>query len=118
MSPEVPCSHLLCFTYLPNKVLFPPYDADDNRDCTFFEAKETPAPEVKPEEELPKEHSTQEVKPKEFTLTPINQPEHFHCLSGVYGRFTTCDEPPDQKEESDILGIDVSYSHQSVSTSS
>lgn len=82
--------------------MFPPYDGDDGRDCTFYEAKE--------DSERPAELSSDGTS-QEFSLTPINQPDHFHCLSGVYGRFTTCDEATDQnQEESAILGssIDVS----------
>jgi hypothetical protein len=80
-------------------VLFPPYDGDDGRDCTFFQAKEASSLHLKTQEQS---------FDKEFTLIPINQPEHFHCLSGVYGRFTTCDEVSEDENESEIVGIDVS----------
>jgi hypothetical protein len=76
------------------KILFPPYDADDGRDCTFYQAKEA---------------LHEKANSTEFNLTPIPQPDHFHCLSGVYGRFTTCDEITDEKEEeSNMLRFDVS----------
>ena len=47
-------------------VLIPPYDEDDHRDCTFYEAIEN-------------EHG--------YCLIPIEQPNDFECLSGSYGRF-------------------------------
>lgn len=51
-------------------VLLPPYAEDDSRDCTFYEAVEN-------------EHG--------YCLTPIDQPSDFNCLSGEYGRFTSCE---------------------------
>jgi hypothetical protein len=88
------------FPHFPIKILFPPYDGDDGRDCTFYQAKKALHE---------KSESTGDETVQEFHLTPIAQPDHFHCLSGVYGRFTSCDETTDKNdEESHILGIDVS----------
>ena len=52
-------------------VLLPPYAEDEDRDCTFYEA-------VKNE--------------NGYCLTPIDQPSDFNCLSGEYGRFTSCEQ--------------------------
>ncbi|KAL3798418.1 hypothetical protein HJC23_005071 [Cyclotella cryptica] len=86
-------------------ILFPPYDGEDGRDCTFYEATELGGSSVMTDGESPSQlrdsDGQNDQRAKEFRLTPINQPEDFYCLSGVYGRFTTCDESSDQKEESD-----------------
>lgn len=81
-------------------ILFPPYDDGDGRDCTFYEATEDMSAS-----------ENRERKDQEFRLTPIKQPDHFHCLSGAYGRFTTCDAVCDSNEDQNrTLNIDVSMS--------
>jgi len=50
-------------------VLLPPY-SDGSRDCTFYEKN------------IVKEHD-EEL----YTLTPIEQPQDFHCVGGSYGKF-------------------------------
>eukprot|EP00580_Thalassiosira_gravida_P020632 CAMPEP_0201675600 /NCGR_PEP_ID=MMETSP0494-20130426/39922_1 /ASSEMBLY_ACC=CAM_ASM_000839 /TAXON_ID=420259 /ORGANISM="Thalassiosira gravida, Strain GMp14c1" /LENGTH=502 /DNA_ID=CAMNT_0048158099 /DNA_START=263 /DNA_END=1771 /DNA_ORIENTATION=+ len=95
-------------------VLLPPYDSDDDRDCTFYE----------PHEENNQDHSSlkkhkaedlnqhNQVSCATTLLTPIDQPDDFHCLSGVYGRFGSCDENNDDDdvgvEEGDHDGSNMS----------
>ncbi|CAJ1930741.1 unnamed protein product [Cylindrotheca closterium] len=53
-------------------VLLPPYDNTQNRDCTFYEIRETD-PGRKPSGKEP------------CYVVPTGQPEDFHCISGRYG---------------------------------
>ncbi|KAL9185463.1 hypothetical protein ACHAXT_003240 [Thalassiosira profunda] len=71
-------------------ILLPPYDAEEDRDCTFYEAHEDGRPSKA--RKLNEEDGA-------YTLTPIHQPEDFHCLSGSYGRFGTCNTYEDVAEE-------------------
>lgn len=73
-------------------VLFPPYDTDDDRDCKFYEWNE---------EHFPPVHQQMDEQASSHTLTPIDQPEDFHCLSGSYGRFGACEEHGDDATEDD-----------------
>ena len=50
-------------------VLLPPY-SDGSRDCTFYE-----------------KNIVQEHDEELYTLTPIEQPDDFHCVGGSYGKF-------------------------------
>ena len=59
-------------------VLLPPYDTEEVRDCTFYEVANVHHP-------IQSSVSTASLK-----LTPIDQPEDFHCVSGSYGRFGAC----------------------------
>ena len=52
-------------------VLLPPYAEDEDRDCTFYQAVQNE---------------------NGYCLTPITQPSDFNCLSGEYGRFTSCEQ--------------------------
>ena len=92
-------------------VLLPPYDSEDHRDCTFYQAKEDCDPSVFQHHHHHHHHhhslhassppnqgahnETNEVnpngkRPRSYNLTAIDQPENFHCLSGAYGRFGAC----------------------------
>mmetsp|Transcript_43348 Transcript_43348/g.104765 ORF Transcript_43348/g.104765 Transcript_43348/m.104765 type:complete len:195 (+) Transcript_43348:522-1106(+) len=53
-------------------VLLPPYDNMQNRDCTFYEIRQTD-PGRKPSGKEP------------CYVVPTGQPEDFHCISGRYG---------------------------------
>lgn len=66
-------------------ILLPPYDSDDDRDCTFYETNIE-------DEKYGISHDIDGVEQqvKSYTLTSISQPEDFHCLGGSYGRFGTC----------------------------
>ena len=66
-------------------VLLPPYDSDNSRDCTFYKAHE----DQQVEHEQTKQ---QQASSASYTLSPIEQPSDFRCLSGAYGRFGSCDE--------------------------
>jgi plant cysteine oxidase len=55
-------------------VLLPPYDADDERDCTFYEIHETTETKNKNESN----------DGMECWIVPTGQPEDFHCISGHY----------------------------------
>ena len=52
-------------------VLLPPYDHNQNRDCTFYTIHE-----------LPPEYAEKGREP--CFIVPTGQPENFHCISGVY----------------------------------
>lgn len=60
-------------------VLLPPYDSEEVRDCTFYEV----ANEHNPIQSTATTSSS-------LKLSPIDQPEDFHCVSGSYGRFGAC----------------------------
>lgn len=77
----------MCSTPPINKILFPPYDDNEGRDCNYYKASESQDPTAP------------------IYLTLINQPDHFHCLSGEYGRFTACDV--DVEEDVDMVDMGV-----------
>lgn len=52
-------------------VLLPPYAEEEHRHCNFYSAVEN------------------EIG---YCLTAIDQPSDFYCLSGEYGRFTSCEQ--------------------------
>ena len=52
-------------------VLLPPYDHNQNRDCTFYTIHD-----------IPKEFAENDKQP--CYIVPTGQPENFHCISGVY----------------------------------
>jgi PCO_ADO len=67
-------------------ILLPPYDADGNRDCTFYETHE-----MKPADRDNEQHgATLPIIPKDngvnelCLIVPTGQPEDFHCISGRY----------------------------------
>ena len=66
-------------------VLLPPY-ADNERDCTFYDADEVDSFHHHPAAEK----NGNGKRARSYTLTPIDQPDNFHCLSGTYGRFGAC----------------------------
>ena len=73
--------------------MFPPYDEDEGRDCNYYKAIETIEPSA----------------PSAFKLIVINQPDHFHCYTGEYGRFTKCDVATgEEDDDTDMIGMDVS----------
>lgn len=77
-------------------ILLPPYDNEDNRDCTFYEKDD-------------------EGNDSSLTLSPIHQPEDFHCVGGAYGRFGDCeeycdDDPEDDDPEDDDMGTPCNLS--------
>ncbi len=61
-------------------VLLPPYDTEEVRDCTFYEVANEQHYPI-----LSAAATTTSLK-----LTPIAQPDDFHCVSGSYGRFGAC----------------------------
>jgi len=90
-------------------VLLPPYDSDDDRDCTFYEPRENNrdhTTNAASSAAMVKKHKTEDLDHQvscTTLLTPIDQPDDFHCLSGVYGRFGSCDENPDGDD--DVGGV-------------
>lgn len=64
-------------------VLLPPYYADDDRDCTFYDG------------------SSADKQSSSCTLTPIDQPSDFHCIGGSYGRFGECEEDSSDEDPED-----------------
>ncbi|KAL7525638.1 hypothetical protein ACHAWF_001444 [Thalassiosira exigua] len=72
-------------------VLLPPYDPDEDRDCTFYRASEDDG-------EPGATGQNQDNLTTSYTLTPT-EPEDFHCLSGSYGRFGACKEYSDDSSE-------------------
>jgi hypothetical protein len=60
-------------------VLFPPYDDEDDRDCTYYKS-----PSISYNDH--NDHDSKRRRPI-VTLTPIDQPNDFSCLEGSYGRF-------------------------------
>jgi len=83
-------------------VLLPPYDEDDDRDCTFYKANDEEG-NCGPTRAT---RDAQDAHPSSLMLMAMDQPEDFHCLGGSYGRFGTCKEyggdgdPEDQKDTS------------------
>ena len=67
-------------------LLLPPYSDDDDRDCTFYKTCET----VDDKNHRTHYPEQQQEEVESYTLTPIDQPEDFHCLGGSYGRFGNC----------------------------
>lgn len=60
-------------------VFFPPYDDEDDRDCTYYRS-----PSISYNDH---DDSDGEQRRPILTLTPIDQPDDFSCLEGSYGRF-------------------------------
>lgn len=59
-------------------VLLPPYDADEDRDCTFYEIHN-------PQEQKSEDENTGSSTPRKLCwVVPTGQPEDFHCISGRY----------------------------------
>eukprot|EP00553_Chaetoceros_curvisetus_P007293 CAMPEP_0204618946 /NCGR_PEP_ID=MMETSP0717-20131115/5449_1 /ASSEMBLY_ACC=CAM_ASM_000666 /TAXON_ID=230516 /ORGANISM="Chaetoceros curvisetus" /LENGTH=329 /DNA_ID=CAMNT_0051632813 /DNA_START=1 /DNA_END=990 /DNA_ORIENTATION=- len=71
-------------------VLVPPYDASEDRDCTFYQRSQ----------EVKCEWDDAEKKYKVWLL-PIDQPSWFQCLSGTYMNFCDRDNNGNQDEYSD-----------------
>jgi PCO_ADO len=71
-------------------VLLPPYDNEQNRDCTFFNicanAAATAASKLAP-------HPGQEP----CLIIPTGQPETFHCISGTYRDLGEDDDDDDEE---------------------
>ena len=62
-------------------VLLPPYDFENERDCTFYRA------------ELDSSMSTHEDgRGSRYLLIPTEQPKDFHCISGSFGDVGVADE--------------------------
>ena len=59
-------------------VLFPPYDEDDGRDCTYYERRAIA------EED---DGGDGERRRTLVALVPVDQPDDFNCLGGSYGCF-------------------------------
>ena len=86
-------------------VLLPPYDLDQNRDCTFYHIRDLSHSEQQEqmlllennnghenEEEDPDAAASGEKKEKRSPcwIVPTGQPEDFHCISGMYGDLGEC----------------------------
>lgn len=71
-------------------VLLPPYDGDDDRDCTFYDPSSANS------------HSGL------ITLTPIDQPDDFHCIGGQYGHFGDRAEEYSSDEDQTVPAEDES----------
>lgn len=65
-------------------VLFPPYDDEDDRDCTYYRS-----PDISYDDH-DDDRDGKRRRPI-VTLKPIDQPNDFSCLEGSYGRFG-CDD--------------------------
>ena len=101
-------------------VLIPPYDTEEGRDCTFYKASEDHGGAsvfhrdvVCPPPNFPSDKNEDGKGARSYYLTPIDQPDNFHCLSGVYGRFGACKNycDPDLVDfpnEEESRGIDFS----------
>lgn len=72
-------------------ILLPPYDTEDVRDCTFYEVANEHAVQ---HHQVPNHSSATTTATTSISsslkLTPIDQPDDFHCVSGSYGRFGAC----------------------------
>lgn len=71
-------------------ILLPPYDTNEVRDCTFYEVANEHA--VQHHHQVHNHSSaiaTTSIA-SSLKLTPIDQPDDFHCVSGSYGRFGAC----------------------------
>jgi len=88
-------------------VLLPPYDLDQNRDCTFYYIRDLSHSEQQEqllmlenssghdnneEEEDPDAAASGEKKEKRSPcwIVPTGQPEDFHCISGMYRDLGEC----------------------------
>ena len=65
-------------------VLVPPYDFEQDRDCTFYKVDHSLDSET--------ETSSQFQAKSKCWLIPIEQPKDFHCISGTFGSFGENDE--------------------------
>lgn len=63
-------------------VLLPPYDGDNERDCTFYEIQEMSAAQ-KDSFDVSTETSVMD-RSRLCWIVPTGQPEDFHCISGQY----------------------------------
>ena len=62
-------------------VLLPPYDMDQNRDCTFYYIQDLTDEEL----ELLNDDISSEIETgRPCWIVPTGQPEDFHCISGTY----------------------------------
>lgn len=62
-------------------VLLPPYDVDQNRDCTFYYIQDLTDEELR----LLRDDTTSEIETgSPCWIIPSGQPEDFHCISGTY----------------------------------
>ena len=62
-------------------VLLPPYDMDQNRDCTFYYIQDLTDEEL---QRLSDETSPEIETGRPCWIVPTGQPEDFHCISGTY----------------------------------
>jgi len=63
-------------------VLLPPYDMDQNRDCTFYYIRDLSDEEQQRIADAGGDHPEKEGTP--CWIVPTGQPEDFHCISGTY----------------------------------
>ena len=93
-APDVAClypyeSNLHEFVAGPNgaallDVLLPPYDADEERDCTFYETHDlTECDSILTGDESIQASSVSN-RQQLCLIVPTGQPEDFHCISGRY----------------------------------
>lgn len=68
-------------------VLVPPYDVNDDRDCTFYsEDLDLDVPQShNHDNHIHNAHVEYDDERRRLWLVPIEQPEWFHCISGQYG---------------------------------
>ena len=62
-------------------ILLPPYDMDQNRDCTFYYIQDLTDDEL---QRLSGDGAPVTETGKPCWIVPTGQPEDFHCISGTY----------------------------------
>jgi predicted metal-dependent enzyme (double-stranded beta helix superfamily) len=80
-------------------VLLPPYDAEHDRDCTFYEIVDGSTNAADSDYKIPVDRRTgntsagtydksnEQTAPESCWIVPIQQPNNFHCVGGEYREF-------------------------------
>jgi len=79
-------------------VLLPPYNLNEDRDCTFYTIHQDSDPG---KEDVGEGHSSGKSSSTCWVI-PTNQPESFHCLSGHYGDLGADEDEHDDDGDAEL----------------